>query len=128
MSSYVIPLLILAPGLLQARQINTPVSQMDIAPTVLGLQGFPYAAPFFGKNMLIENEAPSVLLFKLNHDVSLYSDMQLVVLGLRHTVKTYEYHLNSKELKETNNDPTLKQLAVAYYQNAFDLFKKYNYR
>ena len=47
--SYEIPLLIMAPGRLAPQQIASPVSQMDIAPTVMGLLGFPYSAPFFGK-------------------------------------------------------------------------------
>lgn len=61
MTSYEIPLLILAPGHLQSRQINIPVSQMDIAPTVLGLLGLPCEAPLFGQNVLAENDTPGVL-------------------------------------------------------------------
>lgn len=127
-NSYEIPLLIMAPGHLKPRQINTPVSQIDIAPIVLGLLGLPYEAPFFGQNVLAGKDTASVLLFNHNHDVALYRDKKLVVLGLRNAENTYAYQLGSSHFTEIDNDRELTQLAVAYYQNAFNLFKEHNYR
>ena len=127
-NSYEIPLLIMAPGHLKPRQINTPLSQIDIAPTVLGLLGLPYEAPFFGQNVLAGKNTASVLLFNHNHDVALYRDKKLVVLGLRNAENTYAYQLGSSDFTEIDNDRELTQLAVAYYQNAFDLFKEHHYR
>lgn len=128
MSSYEIPLLILAPNHLKPRQVDTPVSQIDIAPTVLGLLGLSYNAPFFGQDVLAENNAQRILLLNHNHDVALYRNEELVVLGLRNTLKTYNYRLGSNHFKEIENKPELTELAVAYYQNAFNLFKEHRYR
>lgn len=126
--SYEIPLLIIAPDHLKPRQIRTPISQMDIAPTVLGLLGLPYEAPFFGQNVLEQSPTPSILLFNHNHNVALYQQEKLVVLGLHADVKTFQYKLGSNQFDEIPNDPNLTDLATAYYQCAFDLFKEHRYQ
>ncbi len=104
LQSYEIPLLIMAPGHIQPQQVASPISQMDIAPTVLGLLGLPYQAPFFGQNMFAANEQSRVLLFNHNHDVALYQDGKLAVLGLNNSLHTYRYRLGEDRLEEIAND------------------------
>ncbi|MEZ4484640.1 MAG: hypothetical protein R2864_08595 [Syntrophotaleaceae bacterium] len=54
---------------------------MDIAPTVLGLLGFGYTAPFYGQDVLglrrPGREHP--ILFNHNHDVALLNEGRMVV-------------------------------------------------
>ena len=125
--SYEIPLLIMAPGHLAPEQIDCPISQMDIAPTVMGLLGLPYSAPFFGQNVFAESDNARVLLFNHNHDVALYQNGRLAVLGLRNDVHTYAYRLGDESMQETVQDKTLLDLATAYYQTAFNLFLHHQY-
>ncbi|MGE4403616.1 MAG: LTA synthase family protein [Desulfobulbus sp.] len=125
--SYEIPLLIMAPGHLLPRQVAAPISQMDIAPTVMGLLGLPYTAPFFGQNVFAQKDNSRILLFNHNHDVALYQNDKLVVLGLHNLVQTYQYRLGSDQLKEIPQDPGLTDLATAYYQTAFRLFREHAY-
>ncbi|MCL1980454.1 MAG: LTA synthase family protein [Proteobacteria bacterium] len=126
--SYEIPLLIMAPGHLAPRQIASPISQMDIAPTVLGLLGLPYTAPFFGQNVFgVEHDQARTLLFNHNHDVVLYQDGKLAVLGLRNTAHTYAYRLGNATMQEIPQDEAMVDLATAYYQTAYDLFVHHQY-
>jgi phosphoglycerol transferase MdoB-like AlkP superfamily enzyme len=127
LSSYEIPLLIMAPGRLSPRQVNDPISQMDLAPTVMGLLGLPYTAPFFGQNVLAEAQQTRVLLFNHNHDVALYQNGKLAVLGLHKSVQTYSYQLGGSQLQMIDNDPGLTDLATAYYQTAFRMFQQHTY-
>ena len=127
LNSYEIPLLIIAPGRLKPRQINVPISQMDIAPTVLGLLGLPYTAPFFGQNVLAEGKGPGVLLFNHNHDVAMYRDGKLVVLGLQKAVNSYKYALGENTFEKAADDAQLSDLATAYFQTAFNLFEQRRY-
>jgi phosphoglycerol transferase MdoB-like AlkP superfamily enzyme len=127
LQSYEIPLLIMAPGHLQPRQKSGPVSQIDIAPTVLGLLGLPYTAPFFGQNVFTTNEQSKVLLFNHNHDVALYQNGKLAVLGLHNTLHTYKYQLGAERLEDIVDERPLSDLAVAYYQTAFNLFTRHAY-
>ncbi len=126
--SYEIPLLIFAPGHIVPRQIRTPISQMDIAPTVLGLLGFPYEAPFFGQDVLAQNTLSPILLFNHNHDVALFQKDKLEVLGLLKEVNGYHYRLGDSLLESIPDDPQLVDLATAYYQCAFELFKAKLYK
>ena len=127
LNSYEIPLLIVAPNRIQPRQITIPVSQMDIAPTVLGLLGLPYKEPFFGQNVLAANKGPGVLLFNHNHDVAMYRDGRLVVLGLQKAITTYRYKLGENKFENVADDEKLTDLATAYFQTAFNLFKEHRY-
>lgn len=135
--SYEIPLLILAPKHLQPRQVDTLTSQIDVAPTVLGLLGLPYQAPFFGQDVLHwpAGEART-LLFNHNHDVALLRDGTLCILGLHQSAECQSYvrtpgapgpattHFSPLE----RPDPELVDLATAYYQTAYDQFQSRRYR
>ena len=55
LETYKIPLLIYAPKLVKARQINTEISQIDVAPTILGLLNFNYESSFYGADALTQN-------------------------------------------------------------------------
>jgi phosphoglycerol transferase MdoB-like AlkP superfamily enzyme len=91
MRHYRIPLLMLAPGRLQPRIIQTRIGQMDIAPTVMGLLGLPFTAPFYGQDVLHwpVGQERSILV---NHgrDVALLSGRKLIVLGLHKSVTVFD--------------------------------------
>jgi phosphoglycerol transferase MdoB-like AlkP superfamily enzyme len=56
---------VLAPGLKPAR-MNQPISQMDIAPTLLGLLGGKWMTPFFGRDVLAPTGQPPRALMIYN--------------------------------------------------------------
>jgi phosphoglycerol transferase MdoB-like AlkP superfamily enzyme len=126
---YRIPLLIYGPGRVAPGTVETPASQMDIAPTVLGLLGFPYTAPFYGEDVLAARAGQShPILLNHNHDVALLLDDRLVVLGLNRRAKTYRYDAPADRLEALPEDRALTDLATAYYQTAFELFNTHTYQ
>ncbi len=126
--SYRIPLLIYSPHHIAARTVSVPTSQLDIAPTVLGLLGLRYEAPFFGQDVLHWNPAtPKIILINHDHDVALMQGNKLVVLSLLKKVRTYLYDPVTKKLSRTKDDDKMKDLAAAYYQEAYYLFKEHKY-
>lgn len=52
--NYRIPMVIYAPGVVPARHVDSVASQIDVAPTVLGLLNLPYTSRFFGQDILTE--------------------------------------------------------------------------
>ncbi|WP_084197254.1 LTA synthase family protein [Solimonas soli] len=127
--SYEIPLLIVAPGHLQPQRIDTLTSQLDIAPTVMGLLGLPYEAPFFGQDVLHWNGGPRTLLFNHNHDVAVLREGEMAILGLNREVDVQSYHRKagppSRDVDDFHPAPfdqNLVDLAVAYYQTGYRLF------
>ena len=129
MRHYRIPLLILAPGRLQPKVVQTRIGQIDIAPTVMGILGLPFTAPFFGQDVLhgpADRERP--ILVNHGRDVGLLFGEKLAVLGLHKSAAVFNYDADSHDLLPAGNDPAVIDLATAYYQTAFDLFKSRQYQ
>ena len=68
------------------------------------------------------------MLFNHNHDVALYRDGRMAILGLKQGADVYRYVLGEREVGERVEDPELVRLATAYYQTAFELFRAGRYR
>jgi phosphoglycerol transferase MdoB-like AlkP superfamily enzyme len=129
LETYEIPLMIYSPKHIAPRQVDKLMTQIDIAPTVLGLLGMEYEAPFFGIDALRERPDNSrIALFSHNHDVAILRDNQLVVLGLGKTHQTLTYDPVAKIFRPRADDPELRALGVAYFQTASDLFKTNRYK
>lgn len=125
---YRIPLLFYAPTKLTPQICTTNISQMDIAPTVLGLLGLGYTAPFYGQDVLdMPPGAEHPILLNHNHDVAMLDRGHMVVLGLNHSVQSYDYDEGQHRLAPAPPIAELTDLATAYFQTAFDLFEHHGY-
>jgi hypothetical protein len=94
---------------------------------VLGLLGLPYEAPFFGQDVLHAEESSRVALFSHDHDVAIYRDGRLAVLGMDGRVRDYLYDRNHEEFAPVASDSALDALGIAYFQTAAELFKDHRY-
>lgn len=127
LKTYEIPLLIFSPKHIAARRVDGLMTQIDIAPTLLGLLGLPYTAPWFGQDVLRVPEAGRVAFFSHNHDVAILRDDELAILGLQKTVLDKRYDRQQDAYYPLPPDPRLNDLAIAYYQTAYELFKSRKY-
>ena len=127
LKSYEIPMLFYAPKHLQPNEVDALTTQIDIAPTVLGLLGLSYTAPFFGEDVLHSRVGNRVAFFSHNHDVALYQDGELAILGLGKTIKDVHYDAATDSYRSAPANAQLNDLAVAYYQTAFELFRQRRY-
>lgn len=123
LQTYRIPLLVYSPAHIKPQIIDTLTGQIDIAPTVLGLLGFAYEAPFFGQDVLHTPAQQRIALFSHNHDVAAYRDGKLVVLGLNRNVTTLQYDASSDRYSHIADDPDLTRMAIAYFQTGYELFE-----
>jgi len=128
LKTYEIPLMIYAPKHLRPRRVDSLMTQIDLAPTVLGLLGLPYEAPFFGQDALATTPAHRIALFNHNHDVAIYRDGRMVVFGLRKSVHTYQYDAAADRYTPAPRDPELERLGIAYFQTAYELFEQRRYQ
>ncbi len=129
LETYEIPLMVYAPKHIAPRQVDTLMTQIDIAPTVLGLLGLPYEAPFFGVDALNRPAGqPRVALFSHNHDVAILRDDDLVVMSLGKTSQAYRYDRALNTFTAKPDDTNLLPLGIAYFQTAAELFKAHGYK
>lgn len=129
--SYEIPFLILAPGRLGPRRVDALTAQIDLAPTVLGLLGLPYQAPFFGRDVLHYPDPHRVLPFNHNHAVALLRDDELAILELHQRASSVLHRRDPHATKRGRDvyeqipaDPELIGLATAYFQTASEMFQR----
>lgn len=127
LKSYEIPMVFYSPKHLRPSRVDTLTTQIDIAPTVLGLLGFAYHAPFFGEDVLNNSKEQRVAFFSHNHDVALYQNGELAILGLNKSVENVYYDEATDTYRPAPPNPQLNDLAVAYYQTAFELFRQRQY-
>jgi phosphoglycerol transferase MdoB-like AlkP superfamily enzyme len=127
LKTYEIPLMVYAPQHLAPRRVDTLMGQIDIAPTVLGLLGFGYRAPFFGQDVLAHPDAPRIALFSHNHDIAILQDSRMVVFGLNKSEQTFDYDRAANKYTPVAPDKELADLGIAYYQTAFELFHAHHY-
>jgi phosphoglycerol transferase MdoB-like AlkP superfamily enzyme len=127
LKTYEIPLMIYAPKRIQPRRVDVLMTQIDVAPTVLGLLGLPYEAPFFGQDVLHAPADGRVAFFNHNHDVAVYRDGEIVVYGLKKSVHTYRYDEATDRYSPAPRDPELERLGLAYFQTAYELFESHRY-
>ncbi len=108
-----IPFIIYAPKFVKAQRINTPVSQIDALPTLLGILNFNYESHFFGQDILLPNYESRLF-------VSNYQKIGYVKDGINIILKPVkEYSVFPENADKTFVEQNLKE-AVAYYQQASD--------
>lgn len=127
LKSYRIPLLFYSPAHIAPEVVETLTGQIDIAPTVLGILGLPYEAPFFGQDVLSSLPGPRIALFSHNHDVAVLRDGKLVVLGLHKTVHTFLYDTTTDRYTPTADDQDLTEVALTYFQTAYEQFRTHRF-
>jgi phosphoglycerol transferase MdoB-like AlkP superfamily enzyme len=123
--NYHIPLLIYAPGgQIKPGVVNTLTSQVDFAPTLLGLLGWSYPSRFYGWNVLaLPAEESGRVLFGNYQKLGYLEHGRLGVLKPVRQSLTFEYDSQTQVTLPAATDPALVDAAIANYQTASWLFK-----
>ncbi|MBF8730806.1 sulfatase-like hydrolase/transferase [Pseudomonas guariconensis] len=117
-NNYQIPLWIYAPKLIEPRETSMLASQIDLAPTLLGLLNLSYTSTFFGRDLLRNDELPPRVLIGNYQHLGLFDGKDLAILSPRGGLRVHEDALgNSRELKVGDDNPLIRR-AITYYQSA----------
>ena len=112
---YHIPMIIYAPGFVKPQRYTELASQIDMAPTLLGLMNFSYASKFYGADLLHSNTAPQRSFISNYQKVGLVKQGTLTLLE----PKQKNEQFNWPDMKRVAApDPTRISDAIAYYQSA----------
>ncbi|MUP39682.1 LTA synthase family protein [Labilibaculum euxinus] len=125
-NKYHIPLIIYAPNIIQPSENNTLSSQIDFAPTILGLLNMDYTSKFFGKDILLEK--PNRALIGTYQKIGLLQNDQLIVqLPVK---RTESFKISGEEQDAEQINPAELKDAITYYQTASYLFhhEKYSFK
>ena len=121
--NYHIPAIFYAPGLIKPSRYESIVSQVDMAPILLGQLNFHYQSKFYGEDVLHDDDEVPHAFISNYQKVALVKKDMVTVLEPNKAIEQWDW--NSGE-----NHPILHPLlvndAIAYYQSA-SLWRK-NYR
>ena len=118
MVNYQIPLFIYAPKLVDAGENAKLASQIDLAPTLLGLLNLSYESTFFGRNLLQDNPLPPRVVVGNYQYLGLFDGKDLAILSPRQGLRRHDQALgDSHEIRVGSDDPLI-QRAITYYQGA----------
>ncbi len=120
---YEIPLIIYAPKQLKPRRINTLMSQIDIAPTVLGLMNFSYTTKFMGADVLKMDPLQGRAFISTYQKLGFIKGGGLVVLGPQKYLKSFTIDLKSGAAAESAPSEELVADALGYFQGASYLYR-----
>lgn len=123
-ANYHIPLFIYAPRYVKAAEYTEVASQIDVAPTLLGLLNLDYVSTFFGRNLLRADHAPGRALLGNYQHLGLFDGQNLAILSPRQGMRRHDDALGlSHESRVDGSDPLLRR-DIAYYQGASHAFGK----
>ena len=119
---YHIPLIVYSPAHITPRTFDTVVSQIDIAPTILGLLHFSYTSKFLGKDALRDNQEQGEAFIGTYQKLGYIDDGMLVILDLKQQIMVRKLLDMSPISMATPESREVADEAVAYYQSAGYLF------
>ncbi len=123
LNKYHIPLFIYAPAQFRPQQVDAMMSQMDIAPTLLGLLHFSYRSRFFGQNIFAIPARDERAFPSTYQNLGYLKGNRLTILSPGRKVE--QVNPNAKTGDATpyaKRDPITENQAIAMYQVAYDEF------
>ena len=126
---YHIPLIIYAPGgQLPTGHVKTIASQMDFAPTLLGLLNWSYPSRFFGHDVLhIDPEEGHALIGNYQKLGHIEEGNFVILKPVRKTV-SYHYDFLTGSINTTPLEKDSLQETISHYEAASYLYKHDRYR
>ncbi len=114
-AAYHIPMLVYAPGIIKPGKVETLTSQIDVAPTLLGLLNMDYDSRFYGHDVL---RAHTERAFISNYQQLGYlTKNNLLILKPVKELRTFARE-GGEFMPQPQTDPILEQVALSYFQNA----------
>ena len=125
---YHIPCLVYAPQLVRPALEQRLTSQIDIAPTLLGMLNLNYTSRFLGYDIYKTAPGNERAFISTYQDMGYLKNGKLVVLSPRQLCKMYQPDFLKGTAIELKATDSLINEAIAWYQGASYLFKNGRYK
>ncbi len=118
--NYLIPMVVWAPGKIAAGTVEHIASQIDVAPTILGLMNVPYESRFFGSDML-SPDAPQRALLANYQTVGWYEHGRVIELKPNARSRVVDARTGIEQSTDAEAERMTTE-AISYYQVASEAF------
>lgn len=124
---YHIPMIVYAPAHVRPGTVDRLASQIDAAPTLLGMLNFSYASRFIGRDILHSPPGEDRAFISTYQSLGYLKHGILTVLQPRRQVTAYAIDAASNPTPVPVDQKLLRE-AIAYYQGTAELVRDGNYR
>jgi phosphoglycerol transferase MdoB-like AlkP superfamily enzyme len=121
--SYQIPLLIYAPSHVKPQKNDTMASQIDIAPTVLGLMNFNYNSKFIGSDIMSMAASRQRAFISTYEKLGYMKGKKLLILEPKKGVGFYQFDRKDGKTNELKLQDDYLLDALGYYQGVNYMYK-----
>ncbi len=118
LSGYQIPMIIWSPAHIQPQKVARLVSQMDVAPTLLGLLNFNYESQFLGQDVFATEKGPQRAF------IATYQAMGYLKEGYLSVITPLKAPQTSQVGPITGSSQQHQQEAIAWYEYASTAFTR----
>lgn len=119
MERFHIPMVVWAPGLIEPMRVDALASQIDVAPTLLGLLDLRYVSEFFGRDVLHDADVPPSLFMANYQTVGFVGAGEQVELRPKRATRVIP--LDGLEQGGAREHEALEE-GIAFYQAAAERF------
>ncbi|VAX13830.1 Sulfatase family protein [hydrothermal vent metagenome] len=123
-NKYLIPLLIYSPAHIRPKTVSTLASQIDVAPTLLGLLNFSYDSKFYGRDIFHTRPDEERAFIGNYQKLGYMKNGRLTILSPQKKVSAYRVDFKKSTTTPITPDANDLAEAITYYQSANIAFKK----
>lgn len=116
---YHIPMVVYAPGWVAPQRIDALASQIDVAPTLLGLLNLSYVSEFFGRDLLHDEAVPASLFMANYQTVGFVGGGEQVELRPKRVTRVFPV---DGQAATPERDRAALEQGIAFYQVAAQRF------
>ena len=120
---YEIPLFIYAPAIIKPQVVDRMMSQIDVAPTLLGLLNFGYTSSFIGKDVMTDGPWADRAFISTYQKLGYISDDKLLVIGPKKTVDYFSFVRKDGATTVLKPQEELLMDGLAYIQGTNYIYK-----
>lgn len=124
---YHIPCLIYAPGIVKPEINQRLFSQIDLAPTLLGIMNMNYQSKFMGHDIFKTDTIKDRIFISTYQQLGFIQRDTMVILQPPRKLYMYAVNFQNGSSDPIPLDPGFSARAIAWYQSASYLFKKGKY-
>jgi len=125
---YHIPCFLYAPALITPQIVTKSTSQIDLAPTIMGLMNISYQSRFLGYDIFKCKSEDERLFISTYQDMGYVKHDTLVILSPKNKVRMYKINFITGESAELIVNNEIVNEAVAWYQGASYLYNAQKYK
>jgi phosphoglycerol transferase MdoB-like AlkP superfamily enzyme len=118
---YHIPMIFYSPSFIKPKRFEPVSSQIDLAPTLLGMLRFSYRTKFYGEDLLNDNDEVPHAFISNYQKIALVKEDEITILAPKREVKQLSWPTE----QTPENSQSLIDDTVAYYQSASWWREKY---